>query len=91
MHPGGGGSQVGDIPPVGVCAGGSIPLARGLGQCLGKFCFSYIYVDPRMEADPKMAGGPTQGFVHGFGHDGFLPMVFCRYGQGNYGYVLIQS
>ena len=28
-------------------------------------------------------------FAHGFGHDGFLSMVFCRFGQGNYGYVLI--
>ena len=23
------------------------------------------------------------------GHDGFWPLVFCRSGQGNYGYVLI--
>ena len=28
-------------------------------------------------------------FAHGFGHDGFLPMVYCRSGQGNYDYVLI--
>ena len=48
-----------------------------------------------------MGGKPTngghtypcffQGFAHGFGNDGFLPMVFCRFGQGNYGYVLIQG
>ena len=25
------------------------------------------------------------------GHDGFLPIVFCRSGKGNYGYVLIYS
>ena len=31
------------------------------------------------------------GFAHGFGHDGFLPMVSSRSGQGNYGYVLIQG
>ena len=30
-------------------------------------------------------------FVHGFGHDAFLSMVFCRSGQGTYGYVLIQG
>ena len=30
-------------------------------------------------------------FTHGFGHDGFLPMVFCRSGKGNYIYVLIQG
>jgi len=30
-------------------------------------------------------------FAHGFGHDGFLLMVFCRSGKGNYGYVLIQG
>jgi len=30
-------------------------------------------------------------FSHGFGHDGFLPMVFCRFSEGNYGYVLIQG
>jgi len=31
------------------------------------------------------------GFSHRFGHDGFLPIEFCRSSQGNYGYVLIQS
>jgi len=31
------------------------------------------------------------GFAHGFGDDGFLPMVSCRFGQGNYGYFLIQG
>jgi len=31
------------------------------------------------------------GFAHGFSHDGFLPIVFCRYGQGNYNYVLNQG
>ena len=40
-------------------------------------------------------GGPAHGFVHGFahgfGHDGFFPLLFCRSGQGNYGYVLIQG
>jgi len=30
-------------------------------------------------------------FAHDFGHDGFLPMVFFRYGQGNYGCVLMQG
>jgi len=30
------------------------------------------------------------GFAHGFRHDDFLPMVFCRIGIGNYDYVLIQ-
>jgi len=30
-------------------------------------------------------------FSHGFGHDGFLSMVFYRSSQGNYGYVLIQD
>jgi len=29
------------------------------------------------------------GFAHGFGHDGFLPIVFCIYGQGNYDYIII--
>lgn len=29
------------------------------------------------------------GVAHGFGHVGFLPKVFCRSGQGSYGYVLI--
>jgi len=28
-------------------------------------------------------------FAHGFGHDGFMPMVFHRSDQGNYNYVLI--
>jgi len=27
------------------------------------------------------------GFAHGFGHDGFLPMVFCTFVQGNYDYI----
>ena len=31
------------------------------------------------------------GFAHGFRHDGFLSMVFCRFGQGKYDYVLIQG
>ena len=31
------------------------------------------------------------GFAHGFWNDGFLPMVFCKSTQGNYGYVLIQD
>jgi len=30
-------------------------------------------------------------FAYGFGHDGFIPMVFCRSGQGNYGYVIIKG
>ena len=30
-------------------------------------------------------------FAHGFRHDGFLSMVFCTSGPGNYGYVLIQG
>lgn len=30
------------------------------------------------------------GFSHDFGH-GFFPMVFCRFGQGNYCYLLIQG
>ena len=30
-------------------------------------------------------------FTHGFGHDVFMSMVFCRFGQGNYDYVLIQG
>jgi len=41
-----------------------------------------------------MVGRPTHGLFHGFftcfWNDGFLPMVFCRFGQGNYDYVLIQ-
>ena len=28
-------------------------------------------------------------FAHGFGHNGFMSMVFCRSGQENYVYVLI--
>jgi len=28
-------------------------------------------------------------FTHGFGHDGFLSIVFSRSSQGNYNYVLI--
>ena len=31
------------------------------------------------------------GFADGFGHDGFLSMVFCRSDQGYYSYVLIQG
>ena len=31
------------------------------------------------------------GFAQGFRHDGFLPMVFYRYGHGNYDYILIQG
>ena len=27
------------------------------------------------------------GFHMVFGYDGFRPLVFCRSGQGNYGYV----
>lgn len=30
-------------------------------------------------------------FAHDFGYDGFLPVVFYRFGQGKYGYVLIQG
>ena len=30
-------------------------------------------------------------FTHGFGHDDFLSMVFCRSSQVNYGYVVIHS
>ena len=30
-------------------------------------------------------------FAHGFGHDGIFSMVFFRFGQGNYGYVVIQG
>jgi len=28
------------------------------------------------------------GFAHGFAHYDFLPMVFCRFSQGKYSYVL---
>jgi len=30
-------------------------------------------------------------FADGFGHDGFLCIIFCRFGQGNYNHVLIKG
>ena len=45
-------------------------------------------------ADPLISG-PTHVLcmiLHMvLGYDGFRPLVFCKSGQGNYGYVLIQG
>ena len=40
-------------------------------------------------ADPPMVLCMALHMV--LGYDGFRPLVFCRFGQGNYGYVLIQG
>ena len=59
--------------------GGSGPLQQGLGQRPKETFFG---PNIRLMNLPMV-------FAHGFGNYGFLPMVFCRSGQGNYDYALI--
>lgn len=74
-------------PPMsGGLKGGGSPPTLGPRQHL-KILFlcgaTNSWADPRMGGNPKMVGKPTYGFLHGFftwfGHDGFMPMVFCRF------------
>ena len=66
-------------------ARGSSPPLQGLGQRPRKF----VSLDPILVDEPTY--GFVQGFVLGFGHDGFMLVVSCRSGQGNFDYVLIQG
>ena len=64
-------------------AWGVAPLYIVLG-IVGFFFGPYI----RWEDLPMVL---CMDFAHGFGCDGFRSMVFCRFGQGNYDYVLIHG
>ena len=84
----------GDSPPFalgetggggGVTGGAVAPLIRGPAQRTGKKNLVLIF----WCADPPMV--LCMGLHMVLGHDGFRPLVFCRFGQGNYGYVLIQG
>jgi len=75
------------------------PPRTGSSVALAEFFF--FYADPIIAgADPRMGAylpmvlcmGFAHGFWHdGFGHDGFLPMVFCKSNQGNDSYVLFKG
>ena len=71
-------------PPVGRFQGVVVPYTGSRAVPWEFFLGPYIRL-----ADPPML--LCMGFSHSFGHDGFLPMVLCRSGQGNYNYVLIQG
>ena len=73
-------------PPVQGFKGGRVAPCAGFGtkpQEKKKIGPYFRWTDPPMVL--------CMGFHMVLEHDGFWPLVFCRSGQGNYGYVLIQG